>query len=215
MASKPEHTKRGHTKGGPPSGEPAKATTPRIFVGNLSWDTNKEGLRTYMETAGKVNNCDILLDHLGRSKGGAIVEFESVDMAQTAIDKLNDTTLDGRLIFVREDREPEKPTTPTAVFVSNLPFRATWQDLKEFFAEAGTVVRADTHSYPGGKSKGTGIVTFASPEGATAAIAMAGKEFQGRAIGVREFIVYPKKQQQQQQQPAQQPQQQTPKEEEQ
>lgn len=50
----------------------------------------------------------------------SIVEFETVEMAQSAIDKLNDTTLDGRLIFVREDREPEKPTTPTAVFVSNV-----------------------------------------------------------------------------------------------
>jgi RNA recognition motif-containing protein len=50
------------------------------------------------------------------------VEFETVDMAQTAIDKLNDTSLDNRLIFVREDREPEKPTTPTAVFVSNVCF---------------------------------------------------------------------------------------------
>jgi RNA recognition motif-containing protein len=67
MASKPEPTKK-PTKGGPPSGEPVKATTPRIFAGNLSWETTKESLRTYMETAGKVTNCDILLDHLGRSK---------------------------------------------------------------------------------------------------------------------------------------------------
>lgn len=50
----------------------------------------------------------------------SIVEFETVEMAQAAIDKLNDTKLDGRLIFVREDREPEKPVTPTAVFVSNV-----------------------------------------------------------------------------------------------
>jgi RNA recognition motif-containing protein len=89
-----------------------------------------------------------------------------------------------------------------AVSTLQLPFRATWQDLKEFFAEAGTVVRADTHSYPGGKSKGTGIVTFASPEGAAAAIQMAGKDFQGRPIAVREFIVYPKKQQQESRQQA-------------
>lgn len=67
MASKPEHAKK-PTRGGPPSGEPAKATTPRVFAGNLSWETTKDGLRKYMETAGKVTSCDILLDHLGRSK---------------------------------------------------------------------------------------------------------------------------------------------------
>lgn len=41
-------------------------------------------------------------------------------MAQTAIDTLNDTKVDDRLIFVREDREREKPTAPTAVFVTNV-----------------------------------------------------------------------------------------------
>jgi len=73
-------------------------------------------------------------------------------------------------------------------------------DLKEFFAPAGTVLRADTHSYPDGKSKGTGIVTFATPEAAAAAIAMAGQDFRGRPIGVREFVVYPKKPQGEKQQ---------------
>lgn len=62
-------------------------------------------------------------------------------MAQTAIDKLNDTTLDNRLIFVREDREPEKPTAPTAVFVTNVRifyflegnfFTFTWQCALQF-----------------------------------------------------------------------------------
>lgn len=41
-------------------------------------------------------------------------------MAQEAIDKLHDTSLGDRLIFVREDREPERPTAPTAVFVTNV-----------------------------------------------------------------------------------------------
>lgn len=75
-----------------------------------------------------------------------------------------------------------------------LPYRSNWYDLKEFFAPAGAVLRADTHFYPDGKSKGTGVVTFATSEAATAAIAMAGKDFMGRPIGVREFVVYPKKQ---------------------
>ena len=66
--------------------------------------------------------------------------------------------------------------------------------MKEFFAPAGSVLRADTHSYPDGKSKGTGVVTFSNADAAAAAIAMNGKDFMGRPIGVREFVVYPKKQ---------------------
>lgn len=73
MATKTEAPKK-HAKGGAPSGEPIKATTSRIFVGNLSWDTTKDSLREYMETAGKVTSCDILLDYMGRSK----VRFDQV-----------------------------------------------------------------------------------------------------------------------------------------
>ena len=37
--------------------------------------------------------------------GCGIVEYNSVDEARAAYVQLNDTMLDGRLIFVREDRE--------------------------------------------------------------------------------------------------------------
>lgn len=67
MASTPESSAKPTKSSGAPT-EPAKATTPRIFAGNLSWNTSKESLRAYMETAGTVTRCDILLDHLGRSK---------------------------------------------------------------------------------------------------------------------------------------------------
>lgn len=43
----------------------------------------------------------------GWSKGCGLVEFSSPDEAQNAIDMLNDTELEGRNIFVREDREPD------------------------------------------------------------------------------------------------------------
>lgn len=67
MASKTDAPKK-HSKGGAPTGEVAKATTSRVYVGNLSWDTSKDALRQYMETAGTVTSCDILLDYMGRSK---------------------------------------------------------------------------------------------------------------------------------------------------
>eukprot|EP00418_Pyrodinium_bahamense_P024019 CAMPEP_0179138746 /NCGR_PEP_ID=MMETSP0796-20121207/66289_1 /TAXON_ID=73915 /ORGANISM="Pyrodinium bahamense, Strain pbaha01" /LENGTH=77 /DNA_ID=CAMNT_0020838067 /DNA_START=136 /DNA_END=365 /DNA_ORIENTATION=+ len=48
---------------------------------------------------------DIFEERNGRSKGVAIVEYKTPEDAQAAIEKLNDSKLGERLIFVREDRE--------------------------------------------------------------------------------------------------------------
>ena len=63
-----------------------------------------------MRTAGEVVYADVFLDHMGRSKGCGIVEYENAEDAQNAIKSLNDSKIGttNRLIFVREDRE-QKP----------------------------------------------------------------------------------------------------------
>ena len=45
-------------------------------------------------------------------QGCGIVEFESAEEAATAINTLNDVDLDGRPIFVREDREDRDLVCP-------------------------------------------------------------------------------------------------------
>lgn len=49
----------------------------------------------------------VLEESNGRSKGCGLVEYASSDEAAKAIAELNNTELEGRLIFVREDRESE------------------------------------------------------------------------------------------------------------
>jgi RNA recognition motif-containing protein len=44
----------------------------------------------------------VFTDFSGRSKGCGIVEFDTVEEAQKAIDELNDTELEGRKVFIRE-----------------------------------------------------------------------------------------------------------------
>ncbi|KAJ5779589.1 Nucleotide-binding alpha-beta plait [Penicillium paradoxum] len=76
------------------------------------------------------------------------------------------------------------------IYVSNLPFNVGWQDLKDLFRQAaqqGAVIRADVHTDPSGRPKGSGIVAFESPDDARNAIAQFnGYDWQGRAIEVRE-----------------------------
>ena len=54
------------------------------------------------------NRADVITGPDGRSKGFGIVEYGSANDARTAIDRLNETELKGRVIFVREDREGER-----------------------------------------------------------------------------------------------------------
>lgn len=77
----------------------------KVYVGNLSWDVKWQDLKDYMRKAGEVLHADILETPDGRSKGCGLVEFASVEDANNAIDSLNDTVLNGRTIFVREDRQ--------------------------------------------------------------------------------------------------------------
>lgn len=58
-----------------------------------------------MRDAGDVQYAKVLQDRDGRSKGCGIVEFSTPEGAKDAIEKLTDTELKGRKIFVREDRE--------------------------------------------------------------------------------------------------------------
>uniref|UniRef100_A0A8C4Z7W3 Myelin expression factor 2 n=1 Tax=Gadus morhua TaxID=8049 RepID=A0A8C4Z7W3_GADMO len=58
----------------------------------------------------------------------------------------------------------------TTVFVANLDFKVGWKKLKEVFAMAGVVKRADVKEDKDGKSRGMGTVTFEQPLEAVQAI---------------------------------------------
>jgi RNA recognition motif-containing protein len=83
----------------------------------------------------------------GRSKGCGIVEYSTVDEAKKAVLTLNDTELNGRQIFVREDREErgsrsanrfssDETAQSRRVYVGNLSWDVAWQDLKDHMVSA-------------------------------------------------------------------------------
>ena len=76
----------------------------------------------------------------------------------------------------------------TKLFVGNLSFNTTENDLQEAFAAHGTVVEANLMmDRMSGRSRGFAFVTMATPEGAQAAIqGLAGKDVKGRALTVNE-----------------------------
>ncbi|KAF8652334.1 hypothetical protein AX16_004440 [Volvariella volvacea WC 439] len=72
-----------------------------------------------------------------------------------------------------------------SLFVGNLPFHCQWQDLKDLFRQAGTILRADVALSPEGRSRGFGTVAFATEVDAERAVRMFhGFEYNGRILKV-------------------------------
>jgi len=76
----------------------------------------------------------------------------------------------------------------TKLFVGNLSFEVTENDLQDLFVAFGPVTEVNLMTDRStGRSRGFAFVTMATPEGAQAAIqGTAGKEVKGRALTVNE-----------------------------
>ncbi|MES2225058.1 MAG: RNA-binding protein [Patescibacteria group bacterium] len=81
----------------------------KVFVGSLSFNTSNQGLSDYFAQVGTVTSANVIMDKMtGKSKGFGFVEFATDAEAQASVDKLNNTELDGRTIFVDIARPSEK-----------------------------------------------------------------------------------------------------------
>mgnify|MGYP004001594029 CR=1 FL=1 len=71
------------------------------------------------------------------------------------------------------------------VYVGNLPYNTTEDELKDFFGQYGQIksvnIIVDHHS---GRSKGFGFISFASDEEGEAALAANSQDFNGRQLNV-------------------------------
>lgn len=133
----------------------------RVYVGNLSWSVNWQTLKDFLKSHDlDVTRVDIMMTPEGRSKGCAIVEFATSDDARKAVLALNDNELEGRQIFVREDREDraggpggsfnsshafssDQNAKSRRVYVGNLAWDVAWQDLKDFCKQGTTLIVID------------------------------------------------------------------------
>ena len=83
-----------------------------VYYRNLHTSVTPQQLRTHMSTAGPVARATILRGSLGDSLGCAVVQYRHAAHAQHALTHLYNTVLNGRLVYVREDREAHSNTTP-------------------------------------------------------------------------------------------------------
>ncbi len=78
----------------------------KLFVGNLSYDTTDDGVRSFFESAGhSVESVTVVLDRdTGRSRGFAFVEMDD-EAGRAAIEALNGQSLDGRDLRIDKANE--------------------------------------------------------------------------------------------------------------
>ena len=78
----------------------------KLYVGNLSFNTTEQSLRTLFEADGRrVDEVAIVMDRdTNRPRGFAFVQMATPEDSQKAIDALNGRELEGRTLTVSEAR---------------------------------------------------------------------------------------------------------------
>ena len=81
----------------------------KLYVGNLSYTTMEDALRSLFAQSGTVDTCELVLDKFtGKSRGFAFVEMSSQEEADKAVEELNEFDFEGRKLVVNEAR-PREP----------------------------------------------------------------------------------------------------------
>ncbi|KAI0002141.1 hypothetical protein BJV74DRAFT_724743, partial [Russula compacta] len=179
----------------------------------LPYRVRWQDLKDLFRKAGTVLRADVSLGPDNRSRGHGTVLLATAEDAGRAVDMFNGYSWQSRILEVRLDRLPsdfdtfsspasgyhtpalisifgyDRPTTVGGIsrnlFVGNLPFHCQWQDLKDLFRQAGTILRADIALGQDGRSRGFGTVVFATEHDAERAVNMFnGYEYNGRPLKV-------------------------------
>jgi RNA recognition motif-containing protein len=188
----------------------------KLFVAGLPDTITEDVLRQLFEaTGGTVVEVSLPKDRTtGRPRGFGFVTLSTTDEAQAAREALDGSMQAGRSISVRPFQpEPPKrdgvavaggppmrggdrpgPSSPDrTIYVGNLPYDATLQEVETLFADKGVgpVARVSLPMDEDGRKRGFGFVSMPSAESANAAIeALRGADIRGRSLVVN--LAYPK-----------------------
>ncbi len=76
-----------------------------IYVSNLSWGTSSESLQNLFAQFGEVSSANVITDReSGRSRGFGFVEMPNDEEGQKAIDQINGSEFEGKVLTVNVAR---------------------------------------------------------------------------------------------------------------
>ena len=96
----PPPQKEGASSDGEETNKNSEPSAISLHVGNLKYETTEETLKNVFSEIGPVVKVELIKKEDGTSKGYAFVDMENKKDADDAIEKLNKTDLEGRIITV-------------------------------------------------------------------------------------------------------------------
>ena len=88
--------------------ESVEVTSPRLYVGNLSFEATESDLFELFNGVGHVQNAEVVsYRHNQRSKGFAFVQMQTVEEAKRAVEELHDKEFLGRKLVVSGAKSTE------------------------------------------------------------------------------------------------------------
>lgn len=180
-----------------------RAQFTNIYVKNLDTEIDEDEFRKLFEPYGTITSAVLNLDADGKSKGFGFVNYETHEMAQKAVDALNEKDINGKKLFVgraqkRNERDEELRRTFDAakmerlaklqgvnLYIKNIDDDMDDEKLRAEFEPYGTITSSKIMRDDKGVSKGFGFVCFSTPDEATRAIA----EMNNKMIGSKPLYV--------------------------
>lgn len=128
-----------------------------VYVKNLSEATTDEDLKKLFGTYGTITSAVVVRDGNGKSRCFGFINFQSSDAATAAVEKLNGTIIDEKVLYAgraqrKEEREAElkakfeqertsrfEKHQGANLYVKNLDDSVNDEKLKDIFAEFGSI----------------------------------------------------------------------------
>jgi RNA recognition motif-containing protein len=178
--------------------EEQKEEDVKIYIGNISYSESKANIRKLFQTYGEVTDVFLPLNRETREgRGFGFVAMKDRAAAEKAVQELNQTTFGERTIYVNmagEQRQQQqertsKRSSPSKkyikLYVGNISFDSTEEELKELFQSYGTVYDCFLPTWPDtGNLRGFAFISMDPEEAELAITNMDGTEFNGRVISV-------------------------------
>lgn len=181
-----------------------------LFVGNLPFDVTESTIKALFEPHGKVDLVNIPRDRMTQKpRGFAFVDMSTAEELEAAISAVDGTHLENRSVRVmksvnkdevgeRKAAAPKRERSNTGasngppagtkkIYVGNIPFSVTKDELKDLYSEYGEVV--DVYIPPNpetGEGRGFAFVTMKEEDFLKAIEGTNGVEFGGRTLVVNE-----------------------------
>ncbi|KAK5456845.1 Splicing factor [Exophiala xenobiotica] len=163
-----------------------------LYVTNYPAAADEAFIRNLLRPYGEIINVRFPSLQKNKRRRFCYVEFKLPGEAQAATE-LDNKEIEGLQIVAKisnptvRHARTEKKDDGRKVFVGQLPFKATADDVEKLFAKYGKLenIRVPKDANARNRIRGVAFLTFESSEQAQAALAMNNQEFKGRKITVQ------------------------------